>query len=114
MTKHSRLAMQPKSRLLVVDDEEFVRKFVSRVLGDAGYDVTVAADGADALQIAERNGPFDLCVVDLMMPGMPGDEVARLLRRAEPDVKILYVTGHVDRLFNLTKTLSANEAFLDK
>jgi DNA-binding NarL/FixJ family response regulator len=48
------------------------------------------------------------------MPLMNGDEVARLLRRADPDVKILYFTGFSDGLFKESLTLSANEAFLDK
>jgi FixJ family two-component response regulator len=53
-------------------------------------------------------------VVDLQMPLMTGDEVAQRLRRADPDLKVLYFTGHSDRLVKETTTLSANEAFLEK
>jgi two-component system, cell cycle sensor histidine kinase and response regulator CckA len=105
---------EAKSRVLVVDDEESVRKFTARTLTDAGYEVTQAADGPEALHIAQRQGPFELCIVDLMMPTMNGDEVARILRCADPDVKVLYFTGYSDRLFKQTTLLSANEAFLDK
>jgi two-component system, cell cycle sensor histidine kinase and response regulator CckA len=102
------------SRVLVVDDEESVRTFTARALAGAGYEVTQAVDGPEALQIAQQQAPFDLCVVDLVMPMMNGDEVARLLRCADPDVKVLYFTGHSDQLFKQTTFLSANEAFLDK
>jgi two-component system, cell cycle sensor histidine kinase and response regulator CckA len=104
----------PHARVLIVDDEAPIRVFVTRALGGAGYEVVSAADGAEALEIAERQGPFDLCVIDVLMPGIKGDELARRLRRAHPDLKILYFTGYSDRLFAETPTLAANEAFLDK
>jgi two-component system, cell cycle sensor histidine kinase and response regulator CckA len=87
---------------------------MARALAGAGYEVTVAADGPAALQIVQQQGPFDLFVIDFLMPVMNGVEVAKLLRRMDPDAKILYVTGHSDRLFRRTATLAANEAFLDK
>ncbi len=101
-------------RLLVVDDEEAVQTFMARALTGAGYEVVVAASGPLALQIAQDQGPFDLFVIDLVMPIMNGDEVARLLRYLDPDAKVLYYTGHSDRLFQQALTLAANEAFLDK
>jgi two-component system cell cycle sensor histidine kinase/response regulator CckA len=104
----------PNRRLLVIDDEESARVFMARALAEAGYEVIVAADGAAALQIVQQQGPFDLFVIDFLMPNMNGDEVARLLRRTDPDAKILYVTGASDRLFQRTPMLAANEAFLDK
>ena len=87
---------------------------MTRALASRGYEVTSASGGEEALDIATRAGPFELCVVDVLMPGMSGHELGRLLRRAHPDVKILYFTGHSDRLFDSAQTLSANEAFLDK
>ena len=110
--RHS--GQRAKTRVLVVDDEEPIRTFIARVLVGEGYEVTLAADGPEALEIAEREGPFDLCVVDMLMPLMNGDEVARLLRRADPDLKVLYFTGYSDRLFREALTLAANEAFLEK
>jgi two-component system cell cycle sensor histidine kinase/response regulator CckA len=107
-------ASEQQIRLLLVDDDEAVRDFLARALGDAGYEVALAADGPEALHVANRDGPFDLCVIDLLMPLMNGDEVARLLRRAYPDIKVLYFTGYSDRLLDQTPMLAANEAFLDK
>ena len=101
-------------RVLIVDDEESIRTFAARALREAGYDVVVASHGPDALAIAEQSGPFDLYLIDLLMPQMRGDEVARRLRRADPGVKILYFTGYSDSLFNEKKMLWQNEAFVEK
>ncbi|CEF48787.1 unnamed protein product [uncultured bacterium] len=102
-------------RLLVVDDEASIRALVRRVLTDGGYDVTVAADGSEALRLVDgQTGPFDLFVLDIMMPSMSGDELGRRLRQQNPDAKLLYFTGYSDRLFEQRPTLWQDEAFLDK
>lgn len=101
-------------RVLVVDDEEPVRKFVDRVLQKAGYETTVAADGPHAIEIAEKIQPLDILVTDLMMPLMSGDELARRLRQSQPALKVLYLTAYSDRLFKEKATLWQDEAFLEK
>jgi CheY-like chemotaxis protein len=100
--------------VLIVDDEESVRKFVERVLGEAGYTITTASDGPQAIEVAATLEHFDILVTDLMMPQMTGDELARRLRVARPSLKVLYLTGFSDRLFKEKVTLWADEAFLDK
>jgi two-component system, cell cycle sensor histidine kinase and response regulator CckA len=100
--------------VLIVDDEEAVRRFVERVLRDAGYVTAMAADGVEALEVAQRLGSFQMVVTDLMMPQMRGDELARRLRQIEPGLKILYLTGFSDALFKEKVTLWEDEAFLDK
>jgi two-component system cell cycle sensor histidine kinase/response regulator CckA len=104
----------PPGPVLVVDDEETVLRFVDRVLRDAGYKTAVASSGAEAIEIAKKIGPLGVLVTDLMMPGMTGDELARVLRQSEPELKVLYLTGYSDRLFKEKTTLWADEAFLDK
>lgn len=101
-------------RVLVVDDEEPVRKFVERVLAEAGYITMVAADGTEAIQIAQGQPAFDILVTDLIMPQMSGDELARRLRQNESSLKVLYLTGFSDRLFKEKTTLWQDEAFLEK
>ena len=71
--------------VLVVDDEDPVRKFVERVLREAGYTTAVAADGPQAIQVATTLEPFDVLVTDVMMPQMTGDELARRLRQSRAD-----------------------------
>jgi two-component system, cell cycle sensor histidine kinase and response regulator CckA len=101
-------------RVLVVDDEEPVRKFVERVLREAGYDTALASDGTDALEVAKNGASIDILVTDLMMPQMTGDELARRMRQEEPTLKVLYLTGFSDRLFKEKSTLWQDEAFLEK
>lgn len=100
--------------VLVVDDEDLVRKFVERVLREAGYQTATASDGPEALEVAAGLESFDILVTDVMMPQMTGDELARRLRVTTPSLKVLYLTGFSDRLFKEKVTLWADEAFLDK
>ncbi len=100
--------------VLVVDDEEPVRRFVGRVLTDAGYCTTLASDGPEALEVASKLPALDILVTDVMMPQMMGDELARRLRQREPELKVLYLTGYSDRLFKEKSTLWEDEAYLDK
>ena len=101
-------------RVMVVDDEESVRDIETLVLTKAGYDVLTAEDGPAALSLLDADHPVDLVVADLKMPAMDGGEMARRLRAVHPDLKILFVTGHVDVLFDAQPVLWADEAFLDK
>ena len=80
--------------VLVVDDEEPVRKFVDRVMREAGYSTAQAGDGVEALEVASKTGTVDILVTDVMMPHMLGDELARRLRQSEPGLKVLYLTGY--------------------
>src|SRR5262245_30751265 len=102
------------SSVLIVDDEPSIQKFVERVLSEAGYATTIAGDGPEALEAAAKMTDFDILVTDLMMPQMTGDELARRLRALRPSLKVLYLTGFIDRLFKEKVTLWADEAFLDK
>jgi two-component system cell cycle sensor histidine kinase/response regulator CckA len=101
-------------RVLIVDDEEAVRKFVDRVLRDAGYKTETACDGPEAIEVASTMEPLDILVTDLMMPQMTGDELGRRLRMNRPGVKVLYLTGFSDRLFKEKVTLWQGEAYLEK
>jgi CheY-like chemotaxis protein len=110
----ARRVAQGPWKVLVVDDEEPVRRFVDRVLQQGNYQAMLAADGAEAVKVAAENGPFDILVTDLMMPQMTGDELARRLRQNDPKLKVLYLTGFSDSLFKEKATLWQDEAYLDK
>src|SRR5207245_2920984 len=71
-------------------------------------------DGIDGLRTFEQERPFDLCLLDVRMPRMAGDELARHVHRTDPNCKVLYFTGFSDALFDSKVTLRENEAFLDK
>jgi CheY-like chemotaxis protein len=107
-------ARSGRPAVLIVDDEESVRQLARRILEEARFDVTMAASGDEALQEIYRDPRFDLLVADLQMPGLQGDETARRARAVLPDLKVLFVTGHVDRLFVEYPMLAEGEAFLEK
>lgn len=89
-------------RILVVDDEAAIRETVGYALRGEGYEVSDAADGEEALEVARSNG-FDVLILDLMLPKLSGVEVCRRLR-AESDVPILLLTAkdaEVDRVLGL-------------
>jgi len=106
--------VEASKRILIVDDEEPIRRFAERALRDAGYETIVAADGESALKLFKDRGPFDLLLTDLMMPGTPGDELARRLRQLDPELKVLYLTAYSDRLFQERTILWEQEAFVEK
>jgi two-component system response regulator RegX3 len=91
-----------KERILVVDDEPAIVDALSYALRREGFEVDTAADGAEALETA-RASPYDVLVLDLMLPGLSGLEVCRTLR-SESDLPILMLTARdaeVDRVLGL-------------
>ncbi len=83
--------MPTSARLLVVDDEDAILEFVSYNLRKEGYTVICARDGDEALSLADAE-PFDLVVLDIMLPGTDGFEVCRRLR-AKSDVPVLFLSA---------------------
>lgn len=102
-------------KLLVVEDDDMVRRVTQRALSANGYDVLVAASGREALLIAETNGyGFDLLVTDLIMPRMSGGELAERMRKIRPDLKVLFVSGYTDDMVVRHGVLDGQAAFLQK
>jgi len=91
-----------RGTILVVEDEEGVRRGVQRILRHSGYTVLVAADPAQALSLAEDYAaPIDLVLTDVVMPMMSGVELAARLNALRPDAKVLFMSGHArDSLSN--------------
>jgi PAS domain S-box-containing protein len=82
-------------RVLVVDDEEGVRQVAADILSSLGYDVTIAADGATAVdRYRELADAIDVVLLDLAMPGMGGRECFRALKAINADVKAVLCTGY--------------------
>jgi DNA-binding NtrC family response regulator len=80
------------ARILVVDDEEIVVRSCLRILADSGYELESAADGVEALRKVAAN-PFDVLVLDIMMPAMDGLEVLRRVKESHPDLDVIMITG---------------------
>ncbi len=78
-------------KILLAEDDDSLRGFLSRALERAGYDVTACADGEAAAAVLDQN--WDLLLTDIVMPGMDGIEVARLAAAKHPGLKIMFITG---------------------
>jgi two-component system cell cycle sensor histidine kinase/response regulator CckA len=100
--------------VLVVDDEEPIRNAVCRMLQGDGYHVIEAENGAKAVTLLEDGRTVHVLMADLEMPELTGEEMVRQLREKRPDLRVLYVTGHVDRLFSERPVLREGEAFVEK
>src|SRR3712207_4646311 len=84
---------EPKAHLLVVDDEAPIRTTLGALLGRAGYHVTTASSGEDAVALLDTHR-YDVLLVDLKMPGIDGMTVVRAAQERDPDAVILILTGH--------------------
>ena len=85
----------PRRTVLIIDDEEIVREPTKRLLERSGFDVLMAESGPTGLDvIAEQGASIDLVLLDLSMPTMSGDEVLVALRRLQPDIKVIIITGY--------------------
>jgi len=89
-----------RASVLVVDDDEHVREAVRTILTAAGHDVRVAATVSSAIEALEGpGGAADLLLTDVVMPDMPGPELAALLREHQPALRVLFMSGYLeDRL----------------
>ena len=83
--------------ILLVEDDPALRKMAAEVLRDTGYTVLTAPSGADALHVAgEHQGPLDVLLTDIVMPGMTGRELAEQIVARFPRTRVLYMTGYTD------------------
>jgi PAS domain S-box-containing protein len=81
-----------RARILVIDDDEFVRSVLSRTLAQADHQVTLAEDGGKGVQLF-KEGEFDVVLTDLGMPGMSGWEVCRMIKEISPHTPVGMITG---------------------
>jgi len=95
--RESRGATVTGETILVVEDEESVRRLAQRVLESQGYRVLVALNGEDALRVAsDHGGVIDLLVTDVVMPGLGGRLLAEKLTALRPDLEVLFMSGYTD------------------
>ncbi len=83
----------PPSHVLVIDDEEFYRRALERILGRAGHRVSAARDASEALAVATSE-PLDLVLCDVRMPGIHGLELIRQIREIQADLPCIVITGY--------------------
>ena len=101
--------------ILLVEDEEEVRKLAVRVLERQGYKVLAARDGDEALLICEgHQDPIHLMLTDVVMPGMNGYELAERLESLHPRMKVLYMSGYTDNAIVLHGVLVEGVNYIQK
>lgn len=102
-------------RVLLVEDEEAVRRFAVAALRSKGYEVLQAADGVEAMEVmAEHDNKVDIVVSDVIMPEMDGPALMRELRKIDPKLKFIFVSGYPDDHFKNSLDPDADFTFLPK
>jgi signal transduction histidine kinase len=101
--------------ILLVEDAALVRTLARQVLETAGYKVLEAASAEAALTICEPNGTrIDLLLTDVVMPGMSGNDMSKILLARQPDMPVLYMSGYTDEAIVQHGVLEAGINFLQK
>jgi len=80
------------ARILLAEDDDSLRGFLGRALERAGHDLTICSNGDEAISALD-NGPWDLLLTDIVMPGADGIEVAREAAQRQPELRIMFITG---------------------
>ena len=100
---------------LLVEDEPEVRRLVEKILGMQGYTVMSAASPAEAIAHSRgHSGTIEILVTDVIMPGMNGRELARVLLTTRPSLRVLYMSGYTDAVIAQQGILEPGTAFLSK
>ena len=101
--------------VLLVEDEETLRTLCERILGELGYTVLPAGNGAEAIALARKYGDrIDLLLTDVVMPGMNGSELATQLVLHHPEMKVLFMSGYTDDAITRHGVLDEGVSFIGK
>ncbi|HJZ96113.1 MAG TPA: response regulator, partial [Candidatus Solibacter sp.] len=101
--------------VMLVEDEDALRALVAQVLRASGYTVIEAPTGEDAERACrEFQGVIALLVTDVVMPGMNGPALAQQLQVSRPGMRVLYMSGHTENVFDAQHNLGPGTAFLQK
>lgn len=101
--------------ILLVDDEDTIRDFLSEILEEQGYKVIKASNGKEGLNKFKKiDDKIHLLISDIIMPKMGGPELENKLRELQPDIKALFISGNADNDFIKEQTSNPNISFLNK
>lgn len=107
--------LKSKTKILIADDEEGMRRLILATLQNGGYEIFVARDGEEALQIIHKESP-NVSILDIRMPKIDGIEVCRL-SKADPEMsgmRIILLTGHAQDSYRTQGIGAGADAYLVK
>jgi two-component system, cell cycle sensor histidine kinase and response regulator CckA len=104
-----------RGTILLVEDEETVRRIAERVLARGGYDVLTASEGAEAMALSrQHSGTIQVLVTDLVMPRMNGSDLARRLMAERPGIRVLFISGYDRDAARTSGPLEPGTDFIEK
>ena len=83
-------------RLLIVEDDRDAADYIARAFREVGHVADQAPDGEEGLAAIANGGEFDVVVSDVVMPGMDGPAMVRAIRRAKPEIPVLFMSGYAE------------------
>jgi signal transduction histidine kinase/CheY-like chemotaxis protein len=101
-------------RVLLVEDDERVREFCATILQEAGYGVSIAGDGRQAMDALAEGSGVDLLITDVVLPRIGGPELAAVARERNPGMKVLYVSGYTESTVTGHGVRNGKDSFLPK
>lgn len=104
--------MEEQKKILIVDDEEVIRDFLSEVLKDS-YAISTATDGDEAIELIKQQS-FDLIITDMKMPKVTGEEVVKFAKENSPNSKVIIVSGY-SSLYSVSESVEYGaDGFISK
>jgi len=100
--------------ILIIEDDEAVRKMVTRILKRLGYTVLQAGSGQDALKLLEAQDRVDLVITDVVMPTMSGPDLVTKITEQNPGIPTLYMSGYPDEAIAHHGVIEEGITFLEK
>jgi len=100
--------------ILLAEDEEAIRSLVERTLRGLGYNVLVAPNGEEAVEVFRRNNEIVLAVLDVVMPRMGGKDAFEQMRKGNPGLKVIFMSGYSANAIHDSFVLNAGVPFLQK
>lgn len=102
------------AKILLAEDDDSMLNFLMLALKRAGHDVVTRSNGTDALEAIKEQGPFDLLLTDIVMPGMDGVELAQKATDESPNLKVMFITGFAAIAMNNASKAVQNTKLLSK